>query len=300
MADTVQTAVFGGGCFWCTEAVFAMLAGVTSVTPGYAGGAKPNPSYEEVSTGKTGHVEVVKVTYDPDKITFADLLTVFFATHDPTTPNRQGADVGTQYRSVIFHTTDTQRKEAERFIQTINDSNPQGNAVATEVRPLDAFWEAEAYHHEYYAKKPNQPYCQLVINPKLEKVRTQFAKLLEWKKVLTPEQYRIMREKGTERPGSGKLLYEKRKGEYHCGACGALLFSSDAKFDSDTGWPSFTKPTHRGDVILTEDAHYGIQSTEVRCSRCGSHLGHVFSDGPPEKGGKRYCINSVSLAFEKT
>lgn len=173
-----ETAVFGGGCFWCTEAVFQMLKGVVSVAPGYAGGTKENPTYEEVSRGNTGHAEVIRIEFDPSQISYRDLLTVFFATHDPTTPNRQGNDVGPQYRSVILYTTDAQREEAERFIEELNASSPEGTPVITEVRPLEHFWEAEEYHRDYYRQNEAKPYCRIVINPKLKKVKEQFAQLL--------------------------------------------------------------------------------------------------------------------------
>lgn len=302
MADTIETAVFGGGCFWCVEAVFAMLDGVISVTPGYTGGTTPHPSYETVSTGKTGHAEAVKITYDPSRVTFNDLLTVFFATHDPTTPNRQGADIGPQYRSIIFYTTNAQKKAAEQFIQQLNSQQSQDTPIITEAAPFKQFWEAEDYHRDYYAKNTRQPYCQLVINPKLEKVKKQFTKLLkdaQWKKILTPSQYHIMREGGTEPAGSGTILHEKRKGQYHCGACGSFLFSSDAKFDSGTGWPSFTKPVDANNISLEKHSRYGMDIQEVLCKKCGGHLGDVFDDGPKEQGGKRYCINSASLEFRK-
>ncbi len=173
-----EVAVIGGGCFWCTEAVFKMLKGVSSVLPGYAGGTKPNPSYDDVCGGKTGHAEVIKIEYDPSQVRFEDLLTVFFASHDPTTLNRQGNDVGTQYRSVILFTTPKQKTDAENFIKELNASNPNGKPIVTEVKPLDVFYEAENYHQNYFARNPGNPYCEVVINPKLEKVQEKFAKLL--------------------------------------------------------------------------------------------------------------------------
>ncbi|MDP3794844.1 MAG: peptide-methionine (S)-S-oxide reductase MsrA [bacterium] len=175
---TQEVAVFGGGCFWCTEAVFAMLGGVISVTPGYAGGTTPHPSYAEVSSGATGHAEVSRILYDPQRISFRQLLTVFFATHDPTTPNRQGNDVGTQYRSIVLYTSEAQRREAERFIAELDASSDVGASVVTELKPSEKFHEAEDEHRDYYARNRSAPYCQVVINPKLEKVQKQFAELL--------------------------------------------------------------------------------------------------------------------------
>lgn len=173
-----ETAVFGGGCFWCTEAVFKMLRGVTSVLPGYSGGTVPHPSYEAVSTGNTGHAEVIKIEFDPDEISYRDLLTVFFSSHDPTTRNRQGNDVGTRYRSVILYATLEQKDEIERFIREQNASAEDGAPIVTEVVPFEVFYEAENYHKDYFATHPQNPYCELVIHPKLEKVQQKFAQLL--------------------------------------------------------------------------------------------------------------------------
>lgn len=173
-----ERAVFGGGCFWCTEAVFKMLKGIISVTSGYTGGTTKNPSYLEVSTGRTGHAEVIQIEFDPDLISFRDLLTVFFGTHDPTTLNKQGNDVGTQYRSVIFYTNEDQKKEGEDFIKEINNSSKEGKSIVTEITPLDVFYPAEGYHQDYYEKNPSNIYCEIIINPKLQKVQEKFAELL--------------------------------------------------------------------------------------------------------------------------
>jgi peptide-methionine (S)-S-oxide reductase len=168
----METIVFGGGCFWCTEAVFKMIKGVKSVLPGYAGGHIENPTYEQVSGGNTGHAEGVQIVYDPQIVSFRSLLTVFFGSHDPTTRNRQGADVGTQYRSVIFYTTPEQKKEIESYIKEIP-------GAVTEIEPLTKFYEAEDYHKDYFATHPGNPYCEIVINPKLEKVQKEYADLLD-------------------------------------------------------------------------------------------------------------------------
>ena len=171
-------AVFGGGCFWCTEAVFKMMKGVSGVEPGYAGGTTKNPTYSQVSDGTTGHAEVVHIEYDPAVAKYEDMLTVFFGSHDPTTLNRQGNDIGTEYRSVIFYTTEEQKLAAEKFIKDINASSSSGKHVVTEVAPLTHFYPAEDYHRDYYAQNKNAAYCQIVINPKLEKVQEKFASLL--------------------------------------------------------------------------------------------------------------------------
>ena len=177
MSDTHQ-AIFGGGCFWCTEAVFSMLKGVTSVEPGYAGGSLTNPSYERVSGGDTGHAEVIRITYDPSTISYQDLLTVFFGSHDPTTLNKQGADIGEQYRSVIFYSNDEEKALAEKTIDEINMTLKDGSHVVTQVVALQTFWRAEDYHKDYFKKNPTAPYCELIIEPKVEKVRERFAQLV--------------------------------------------------------------------------------------------------------------------------
>ena len=179
MKQENQIAIFGGGCFWCTEAVYAELKGVVSVMPGYAGGHIKNPTYEQVCTGTTGHAEVIKIEFDPSQISYDDLLTVFFATHDPTTLNRQGNDVGMQYRSIIIYTNQEQKKKAEEFIKNLNESDPTGKPVVTELKPFDAFYEAEEYHRQYFLNNPNQPYCQVVISPKLDKLKERFHQLLK-------------------------------------------------------------------------------------------------------------------------
>lgn len=316
-----QIAVFGGGCFWCTEAVFAKLKGVLRVLPGYAGGTIEDPTYEQVSMGDTGHAEVIQIEFNPQLITYRDLLTVFFATHDPTTLDRQGNDIGTQYRSVIFFTDDSQKMEALEKIHELETASTMGGNIVTEVVPLPTtgpgrFFMAEDYHHQYAARNPGNRYCQLIINPKLEKVQKDFADLLEngsiqkmshsdkiqkteeeWKKELSPEEYAVLRNKATERPFSGELpeLTEK-DGVFACKACGNPLFSADAKFDSGTGWPSFDQAIP-GAIEEIHDTSHGMNRTEVVCSRCGSHLGHLFNDGPT-KTGMRYCINSVCLGLE--
>jgi peptide-methionine (S)-S-oxide reductase len=179
MEQKTEVAVFGGGCFWCTEAVFDQLRGVVSVMPGYAGGSVENPTYEQVCTGRTEHAEVIRIEFDPGRIRYKDLLTVFFATHDPTTLNRQGNDAGTQYRSIVLYASEEQKREAEEFIEELNRSLPQGRPVVTEVKPLGEFYEAEEYHRKYYENNPYQPYCQVIIGPKLHKVHQQFAELLK-------------------------------------------------------------------------------------------------------------------------
>lgn len=180
MTDPIlQTAVFGNGCFWCTEAIFQKLKGVVGVAPGYAGGHKANPTYEEVSSGSTGHAEVIKIDYDPAQVAYRILLEVFFATHDPTTLNRQGNDIGEQYRSAIFYSSLEQKKEAEKFIIELTADKVFSSPIVTQIVPLDKFYEAEDYHHNYFERNAGKPYCQLVINPKLQKFKQKFPALMK-------------------------------------------------------------------------------------------------------------------------
>jgi peptide-methionine (S)-S-oxide reductase len=179
MSDITERAVFGGGCFWCTEAIFSRLRGVKSVTSGYAGGHTADPSYEEVCSGNTGHAEVVSVEFDPQIISYDQLLEVFLHTHNPTTPNRQGNDKGTQYRSIILTTSDEQVEQAQRAIGAFNAEKVFDELAVTEVKPLEGFYPAEDYHERYYERNGEAPYCQVVINPKLAKFREKYAELIK-------------------------------------------------------------------------------------------------------------------------
>ena len=174
-ADSMTaTATFGGGCFWCVEAIFMQLNGVKKVVSGYAGGKIPNPTYQQVCTGETGHAEVIQITYDPSVISFSKLLEVFFKTHDPTTLNRQGNDIGTQYRSVVFFHNEEQKEITEKIIRTLNEEQAYPNPIVTEVVAVPEFYPAEEYHQNYYNRNPNQSYCALVIQPKIEKFKKAF------------------------------------------------------------------------------------------------------------------------------
>jgi len=176
---TTELATLAGGCFWCLEAVFEQLRGVTKVASGYSGGHVPKPSYEAVCTGTTGHAEVVQVTFDPDELSYRDLLSVFFTLHDPTTPDRQGGDVGTQYRSAIFYHDDEQRRTAEDVVKELEAEHVFDDPIVTKIEPLTAFYPAEEYHREYYRRNPNQPYCRAVIAPKVAKLRSKYLEKLK-------------------------------------------------------------------------------------------------------------------------
>lgn len=179
MGKELEKATLGGGCFWCTEAVYLELKGIVEVKPGYSGGHVKNPTYKEVCTETTGHAEVVQITFDPEVVTFSEILEVFFVTHDPTTLNRQGNDVGTQYRSAIFYHSEKQKQTAEKVIQLLEQEKAYDNPIVTEVTAFDVFYVAEDYHFNYFARNKNQPYCQYVVAPKVEKFRKVFKEKMK-------------------------------------------------------------------------------------------------------------------------
>jgi peptide-methionine (S)-S-oxide reductase len=176
----LEVATIGGGCFWCTEAVFSMIKGVVKVEPGYSGGSLANPTYEKVSSGTTGHAEVVQITFDPSIISFREILQVFFTTHDPTTLNRQGADVGTQYRSAVFYHDREQKATIEKFIEELDNARIYDAPIVTKVEPFKSFYKAEDYHKNYFKSHPEQSYCRLVIAPKIAKLRKNYRHKLKW------------------------------------------------------------------------------------------------------------------------
>ena len=308
--EGVQTGVFALGCFWGAERIFWQAPGVYTTAVGYAGGHTPNPTYEEVCSGGTGHAEAVLVAFDPTQNSYASLLKTFFEAHDPTQGMRQSNDVGTQYRSAIYCADEEQRQAADSARDMYSEALERAGfpAITTEIVPAGPFYYAEEEHQQYLHKVPNG-YCGLagtgvscsiptpseVDDGLLEVARTEE----EWRRRLTSEQYPVLRQAGTERPFTGEYVNTDDDGTYRCAACRNPLFDSLTKFQSNCGWPSFTDAVSPEAVDLLEDRSHGTVRTEVRCARCDSHLGHVFDDGPRERGGQRWCINSLSLDFDQ-
>ncbi len=314
--EGLNTTVFGLGCFWGAERVFWKTDGVYTTAVGYAGGFTPNPTYEEVCSGRTGHTEAVLVVFDPEKIPYLLLLAVFWEGHDPTQEMRQGNDVGTQYRSAIYYSDDKQRQAAEETRASYEEALRKAGhgQIATEIAPAGPFYYAEDYHQQYLHKVPNG-YCGLggtgvscpiglSVDTATESETDDALRPVpgsdeEWRKRLSPEQYAVLRRAGTERPFSGEYVDTDADGLYHCAACGNPLFDGRTKYHSGTGWPSFTEAVSPDAVELVKDRLHGMVRTEARCARCHSHLGHVFDDGPTETGGQRWCMNSVALDLER-
>jgi peptide-methionine (S)-S-oxide reductase len=306
--EGMSTAVFGLGCFWGAERRFWEIDGVYTTAVGYAGGFTPNPTYEEVCGGRTGHTEAVLVVFDPKKVSYRKLLAVFWEAHDPTQGMRQGNDTGTQYRSAIYHADDEQRSAAEETRDAYEQA--LGGAgygpITTEISPAGPFYYAEDYHQQYLRKVPNG-YCGLggtgvscPVGLDTSATSNDLPRTDEgWRERLSPEQYAVLRGAATEFPFSGEYVDTDDDGLYHCAACDNPLFDSGAKYHSGTGWPSFTETVSPDAVELVDDHSHGMVRTEVRCARCHSHLGHVFDDGPIEAGGQRWCMNSAALDLEQ-
>ncbi len=312
-APRLEKATFAGGCFWCMAPPFEKLDGVKEVVSGYTGGHKVDPAYEEVSSGTTGHVEAVEITYDPAKVSYERLLDVFWRQVDPTDAGGQFVDRGPSYKSVIFYHSEEQKRLAEKSKKELERSGRFDKPIVTEIRPAGPFYRAEEYHQDYWKKNPirykfyryNSGRDQYLAKVWGKEAPMQTAKSddvyvkpskEELKKRLTPLQYKVTQENGTEPPFNNEYWDNHKEGIYVDIVSGEPLFSSLDKFDSGTGWPSFTKPLEPGNIVEKKDWSWFTIRTEVRSRHADSHLGHVFTDGP-KPTGLRFCMNSAALRF---
>lgn len=292
-----DTIYFAGGCFWGVQKFFDQFDGVTGTEVGYANGPSDNPSYKDVCRG-SGHAETVRVDYDDTVISLTELVNYYFMVIDPVSVNKQGNDMGVQYRTGIYYTKEDQLPEIEAVYQA--EEEKVGTELAVEVMPLENFYSAEDYHQKYLDKNPGG-YCHIPRNMfELEKENSAAEKTetsAELKERIGDLAYNVTQNAATERAFTGEYDDFFEKGIYVDVVSGEALFCSTDKYNSGCGWPAFTKPISEDVVTENTDTSFGMKRTEVRSSDANSHLGHVFTDGPAESGGLRYCINSAALKF---
>ena len=308
--DNLEEATFAAGCFWGVEDAFSRIKGVVKTAVGYTGGHTKNPTYEEVCSHTTGHAEAVQLFFDPKIVSYEQLLDAFWRMHDPTTLNRQGPDTGDQYRSAVFYHSSKQKAAADKMKGELEKANEFNGKIVTEIIPATEFHKAEDYHQQYF-KKNGSSGCHIlrgefkkVEKPEESKESRESKEVKEYrkpsteeiKKKLTSLQCEVTQGNGTEAAFNNEYWDNKREGIYVDVVSGEPLFSSTDKYDSGTGWPSFTKPLESKNITEKADKSLLAERTEVRSKNADSHLGHVFADGP-KPAGLRYCINSASLRF---
>lgn len=298
MGNNQELATFAGGCFWCMVEPFDQRPGIIQVISGYTGGTTKNPTYEEVCSNTTGHVEAVQITFDPNIMSYDKLLETFWQQIDPTDPGGQFNDRGESYQTAIFYHNDKQKEIAEQSKQMLAASGKFSKPIVTKIIPAKPFYPAEEKHQDYYKKQSfhYRLYKKGSGREDFIKKNWQLSKN-NLKEKLSPLQYHVTQENGTERPFENEYWANDKAGIYVDIISGRVLFSSEDKFDAGCGWPSFTKPVDSYEVKEVMDTSHGMIRTEIRSKTADSHLGHVFNDGPKDRGGLRYCMNSAAMRF---